>query len=56
MENEDKGYWKRGYFYVENRIVCGICGCDMGESKKEEGQLGYCGCENDDNLRNYLNR
>ena len=38
------------------RIVCGICYKDLGESEKEEGELGYCGCESNRDLEDYLNR
>ena len=44
---EDKGYWKDGYFYVENRVICGICAGDLGASDKKEGELSYDGCEED---------
>jgi len=42
-----KAYWKKGYFYVKKRVVCGICVRDLGPSSKRIGELGYCGCEED---------
>jgi len=41
----NKCYIENGYFYEENRIICGICASDMGKSDKKEGELSYCGCE-----------
>jgi len=32
-------------FKIPKRIICGICAADMGASEKEEGELGYDGCE-----------
>jgi len=29
------------------RRICGICCSDMGPSNKKEGEISYCGCEND---------
>jgi len=41
----NKGYWFDGYFYEKWKILCGICGNDMGHSDRESGELSYCGCE-----------
>lgn len=55
-EQKNKGYWKDGYFYVENEVICGICSRFMGISTKQEGELSYCGCEEYNSISNYLNR
>ena len=48
MEKKDKGYWsKDGYFYEKGSILCGICSKNLGKSSKKEGELSYCGCEED---------
>jgi len=46
-KNNTNSYSKNGYLYVRNRITCGICCGDIGESQKKEGELSYDGCEED---------
>jgi len=29
------------------KVLCGVCYGYMGESESKEGELSYCGCEND---------
>ena len=35
-------------FKEPKRVICGICYADMGESEKEEGELSYDGCEEEE--------
>lgn len=43
-------------FKVPKRKICGICHADLGPSEKEEGELGYDGCEDIDEFWEYTHR
>ena len=47
---------KDGYFRVPFRVLCGVCCADLGESDKPEGDLGYDGCEENNEIEDYLRR